>query len=573
MNNHRKTKVLNVRRCIFGGVLIVVIVAAVAGGARKKGAEGGEKPRVSAHAGSIKANNSMNSSSSHTSTDGSVFFTRRIAVVNLSDHKIPAEVAENLAEALRNESYVETVDLFQGDTRPASGQLLYDLYISVEMPEFSSKGLLLTGREVEARLKLTIGEDFWNSHHGYHDHLSPPSISLFADSTLDHKSVSRGVEMPGNPYRQVVANISTQVCEHVTVSLGKLAGQFGDLDTLPDGLVPEYRPVPALPLPKSEVLNQVISGHGFMLNNYTVWTMESADTRDVLTTLLNQLKEEGWRAGSPEFDEKVTRYYFRAFKDNRILEAFEAREYEPRSEGEQIRLVFRYSDRMNKAQLREVLEQIVETEPVPLDTWLAFSRLMTQEQNDRVIQNIERRSDLPASAEMRVVRYLNRNDRKAEALQRLKKAALWSRLDDEVKLSEIEKLGEEITGANDWKPGTPTVEELESYGVRRAIQGDSFETEVGVDDPVVLFTEVEGKIHLASVKIEHATIPEGIFTISTSESTLPDGGRSSSASTPHTTSRPWQANTGNHVGDISWNVSVEEIGEEERFKIKIKISP
>lgn len=554
---------------ILAGVALTVILAVLAAGGRGKKPGEGKKPVVSGYAGSIKANNSMNSSSSHTSTDDSLFFTKRIGVLNRTDHKIPSEVAQGLAEVLRNQAYVKTVDVFQGDKRPVDGQRLYDLYISVEMPEFSSKGLLLTGREVEAKLKLTIGNNFWDSRHGHHDHLSPPLINLHMESILYHKSVARGVEMPGNPYRQVVANISTQVCESVTESLGELSAKFGVLDSMPEGLVPGFRPTPPLPLPQSEVLNQVVSGYGFMLNNYTVWTMEAVKTRKVLTEMLQALKLDGWHAGSPRFDEEQSQYHFRATKGNLVLEAFEARGYGPRKEGECIRLVFRYSDRMGKSQLSEVLERIVQAEPVPLATWQAFSRLMSREQNERILEKIEGRNDLPLSAEVRLVRHLNRTGRKEEAQKRLHKAAFLARLVGSVDDDQLEKLGKEITGSEDWQSPEPTVEDLVRFGVRKAVPGELFELELGLGEPALFFAKTNERIGIMSVEIVRSKVPEGIFTIRTAEFTIPERGKSSSSSTPHTTSRPWKASTGNHMGDIYWHISVEEI-EGERFLLKLE---
>ena len=566
MMNGKGFGLLKKRHWAFAGLVSAILLVILIG--RKNNSTDGEKPSASGHAGSIKANNSMSSSSSHSSTEGNVFFTKRIAVVNLSDHKVANEVARALAEGLRSQSYIESVDFFQGDKHPADGQRLYDLYISLEMPEFRSKGFLLTGREVEAKIKVTVGNDFWNSRHSYHDELSSPSINWFMDATLDHQSVARGVEMPGNPYRQVTANISTQICDSVTKSLSDLSAKFGNPASMPDGLVPEFQPTPSLPLPKSEVLYQMISGYGFMLNNYTVWTMETTETREVLEELLDGLKADGWRTGSPDFEENASQYYFRATKENLVLEAFEARGFEPRTDDERIRLVFRYSDRMSKEQLRKVLAPVVQAEPVPIDTWQAFSRVMTKEQNDLVIQKILNRSDLPVSAELRVVRYLNRNDRKDEAVERLNKAAFLSRLDNSVDDGQIRKLGKEITGSKDWKPVEPTVEDLERFGIRKAVSGESVEVEVGLDQPVLLYVETDERICVCSVKIERAKIPAAIFSIQTSNCKIPDRGRSSSGSTPHTTSRPWKASTGSHMGDIYWNISAEEI-EGERFLLKL----
>ena len=560
------------RRWIIGGALLVAVVVLLAGADRRKTDEK-HKPPLSAHAGSIKANNSMSTSSSHTSTEGSLFFAKRIAVINLSEHRIASEAASALADALRNQPFTDTVDLFQGDHRPQEGGLLYDLYVSLDMPEFHSKGFLLTGRKVKAKIEVTLGDDFWNSRHGYSDNLSPPTINLHMEATLEHESVAHGVELPGNPYRQVAANISTQLCESVTKSLGELAAKFSGPGTMPEGLVPDYRPLPPLPLPKTELLNRVISGHGLMLNNYTVWTMETTEPQAELTALLSNLEAEGWQSDSPELNGEQSQFHFRAERADCVIEAFETRGYGPRTEGGRVRLVIRYSDRMTREQLRSILEQVVSVDPVPLDTWLAFSRLMSQEQNDRVLTKIADQTNLPPRAGMRVIRYLNRTGKKEEALERLQRIAVLGLLDDSVKQKDVEKLGQEITGSKDWKSTPPTVEQLERYGLRRAVKGESFEVQVGVDEPVALFSEREGKLFLSSVKVGRSSIPEGIFSITVSECRPSYGGRSSFFSTPHTTSRPWKAETSSSSGEISWHISAEEIGEEARFNLKIESSP
>jgi hypothetical protein len=247
---------------------------------------GGDDSTLAMQAGSIKANNNLSASTSTSSSEFALFSAKRIAVLNLSGHPMMRGLSKKLAERLEQVPAVEQVDLFQAEAWPEDGTRLYDQYILLDLPEFSTWGLLATGRRVKANVKASVGRGFWNSRHSYSDHLSPPLVQISSELKLNHESTGFGYETANTKYAQVVENIAQQFGESITKSITEWSGKYASPDVLPQEFYPEYRATPVdLPLPINPDLQKMVSGSGFMLNNYTVWTMQTHEALEELKTL------------------------------------------------------------------------------------------------------------------------------------------------------------------------------------------------------------------------------------------------------------------------------------------------
>ena len=549
---------------VGGAVVLMLIVLTVL--AFRDPEEGGS---VNFHAGSFEANNNTSTASSYSSSDNDIFLARRIAVVSESNHPVIKRVTRNLAAALEGLAFVEEVGVLT-DERPEPGELLYDFYVLIEMPKFESRGLLAMGRKVSAEIKCSMGSGLWNSNHRTNDHLTPALVDPSVEITLNHESTERGVETPNIRFQQVGEDVSKQLVEQVTKPLTGFASKFGTLRELPAGLYPCYRPLPEFPAPWNERLVEIFNGRGFMLHNQSVFTMKTTTPYDDLKTTREILKERGWRLDSKNFKQNNEggKYYYRGTFDNVVSEAFEVRDYGPRATNEEVRLVFRYSDRMNKGEVAAVFAEAY-GDDIPMDLWQCFSRMLPGEVNERMLEKLVGTVGLSAALEERVIRHLEKTGRGEQARARLRPAYFAAMIIDADKAKQILKLGREIMDDKKWKPGDFTEADLEAMNIPRAEPGAPFEIEVALGESARYHVGPADELEILAFTVKRSEIPEGRYTLVGGNFSVAGGSRGSMSTTPHGINTPWRCHLSSQAGGIRWSVTAEEIGDA-RFQLMIE---
>lgn len=549
-------------------VFIFVLISLVPLGGKDSNA-------LSINAGTINSNNSLTTSTTTSGNDESFLAADRILVLNRSDHRVMRAVAAKLIGRLEALDFVEQVDLCRPGEGPSPGEPLHDFYIVLEMPSFKSKGLLATGRTVTAKVRITCGRHLFDSRHGYTDNYSPPFARLQMESKLEHESVSQGYESAGARYTQVIDEIEKQIGGALEKNLNQWAQNYALPESMPVSLNPPYRSVPEdLPLPANESTELVLSGNGPMLHNRTVWTLETSEPFEVLKEWHDRITRQQWHVDPKQFNERKYQYFIRATQGEELYEAFEVREgYGPRKDGERVRLVFRYSARMDREELNPVYEAMVADEDLPVTVGLAFFHRMSAAQRKLLVESWMARDKLPFGAEFKIVHHLHGVGLKNEAQRRLRRLYLAALFEDDDKMKELEKLGREILEDENWAPSPPTLSELKAHGVMQCLSNAVSVVALNEHATFLLGTENGAeKQNLLDVVVRPSAIPEGLYTLEMRTRAGPDFAHqgTSMSSTPHSHAHPWKGSSSMSDSDWHWQAEAVEIGTN-RFNISITL--
>ena len=524
----------------------------------------------------IEASNSLTSSASLTTSERARVPAERIAVINRADHPVMRAVAQRVAGRLRAVEPVGDVvliDLGAGDGWPALGGRVQDLYVVLDLPRFESSGLVVTGRTVDATVTATLGQELFDSHHGYFDHLTPPTAEAFASFELEHHSVTTGYESADARHSQLIENISEQIADGVAKKLTEWLAQQGAMGVVPAGLYPAYRPAPAdLPLPDDPALAPLIDGSGLMVHHRGVWTLATERPFAVLADLHARLAAAGWALQPATFREDAYDLHFRGSRGGQVYEAWRVRG--TGEGGRPAEVVIRYADRMTREQMRPVFEAMLQDEAAPIETLLRFDANMPADLSDRLTERLMARGDLSAEGALRAARYLHRNGQREAAMQRLREAYLAALVAADGDVEKVRRAGRDMLDDGSWQPAEPTAAELAAMGVRTLVPDEPVEAEVALGEAAMFFhrTAAEGRGDqgvLLGVTVSPAEIPQGRYKLTLREHHLPGGGGGASSTTAHDPPTPWRGAVASGYNQASWHAEAEEIGPD-RFRIRMR---
>ncbi len=534
------------------------------------------------HATKTNANNALSSSTSTRSHPYAQLACGRVAVVNQHDHRIMRSVAQQLADRLAALDMTETVDLIDlaaAGKIVSPGERLYDLYVRLDMPKFERSGLLPTGRTIDTLITAQVGGDLWDSHHGYHDNQTPPLARINSRLKLEHQSTTTGYESASARYTDAINGIAEQIGNDIEKKLREVSSKHGTLVQLPEGFYPAYAPLPDdLPLPDDPALVQLISGHGLMVANHTVWSLPTTQPTEVLRELLDRLKQADWNISDNNFDsEHVQTHHLRARRGEAVYEAFEARHLGLRDiRGEQRTVVIRYRRHMTREQCEPHIRALFTDQTQPIETLMMFHGNSGRELRKMLAEQLMQRDHLPVLAELAVVRYLHKQGHDEQALTRLQQAHVKQQLSDQSHTKEIKKLGREITGDKQWEPARCTVEQLDAAGYTAMSLNKPYVVEVDLNQTARFYLpeyqtgNEQSGLTLVGIIVERASIPEGTYRISMRRGTTAGSGSGSSSSTPHHPPSPWRGSVGHGYNNTTWLANAEEISPK-RFRVTLHV--
>lgn len=524
----------------------------------------------------------MSSGISTSSHDNNIFLYRRIALVNQSDHPLMRKVAKALVEKLSKIRSVESVRLIDDatDTRwdQEDGQILDDLYLILRMPQFKESGLLVTGRDIDAKINLNFGQRIGYSQSGYSSNFTPPFVRIRANMTLDHQSTSKGYESANAEYQCVVDGIAKEFANALSKAFGEWAGKYPALSSIPDELYPDYVPtLMDLPLPDHPSLKKVVSGRYLLSENRSAWTI-CAENPEVSQALFDQLHEDfkaaGWKISDyAKRKDEHTGNHLRVFGDgNTVYEAFEIRRDSKFKADLPVDMVIRYDDRLDNQQLTDVFEKLVAAEQLPMQSWLTFNQNIPRKLRDQITSTYLEQKHLPLDVELALIRYLKNHKRNEEALERLNQVAGLVIMLDSSNRSNMEKLGRELADDKKWKLPQVTEADFEYAGIQRLEEDKPLMQLTTLGQPVLVYAKVREKesdppqFMLVNTRVDPSAIPEGIYMLSL---TVSNGqGNITCSSTEHNPTSPWsgvqQAGNFGH----QWIVNAQEL-EDGQFEMKI----
>ncbi len=539
----------------------------------------GEGPvplRFEAHSGTIEARNQTSRTCSTSSSSGAKVAAARIALINTSEHALMRRVVPLLREKLAGADFVEQIEVveaFEGDAWTLVSDPLPDLCLLLSMPDCEISGFLPAGRTVAARIRLDIGRQPWSSSHRVVDHLSPPLVDFHISITLEHHSVTRGVETAAARYKLAAENLATALADDVHKGLSQLVSKHGRMGQLSESFYGQGNSVPPdLPFLDHPAVHRHYSGPRLLVHNETYWSLRTDSPRDWLQDLAEQLEAGGWRIARYGLDQVHSSPHLRAVHENEwVLEAFQpggmTRQSEPREADSFPRIVLGFQHRFSRADVDAAVESLM-TDPLDIAQLTMFTRLMSPSQRDRFYAAVERSDTADPALLVDLVRHHQRDGDPDQALQVLRRAVATYWVSDQVSRRDLEKLGREITGDDGWQISEPDELELRSMGYQQLEPGEPQEFEKRLNQPALLYRESGGQLNRHAVVVEPAAIPEGLFTL------VLRGPQHASRSTPHHPARPWQSVTslGSEEGTLTVRAEEQETGSGQ-FYIRVEFSP
>jgi hypothetical protein len=527
---------------------------------------------------SIEANNQLNSSSTSTHGTHAQFPARRIAVVNESDHLIMKRVVDHVADHLRSLPFTETVDVIDSFQAIAPGSELYDQYITLSAPDLTIKGMLITGQDVDATIKVSMSPTLFTSRTSYSTSQDLATLKLSYEATLSHSSTTTGYESANAKHKTVANNIAQELSTSLGKALNESVIKAGARPVLPVSFVADYEPVPKqLAQSLANDWEQLISGHGHMTPNTTIWTRTTMDRDAALNELTKQLIDAGFTGKiEPKID--YSHWHLRYnLGEGKVLDVFESREgYGQPIEGVSAKLIIRYRQRMAKAKVTELIDELIANHPeVSFEDLLPLLNMMTPTQQEALAK---RMMDVPPTripAALAAARLLHDTGRSEQAMDILDRVALLFEFDDEgVSKNTIKKLGQEITGDPEWDIPKPTAAQLATAGFVRLTAGTPIEADVALNESVfgyIYTDESKGEFMMIAARVLPSAIPEGVYTLQVSNAGNNEMGNTRSTSTTHHPQRPWHDQNSHGFNNLRFEVDAKETGDQ-TFRITVTVT-
>jgi hypothetical protein len=530
----------------------------------------------------IQSSNSMSSGYSTHAGEKSLFLCRHIALINRSDHPLMQGVQTLLAEKLQAVMAIDQLTIIDTNTPNPwheDGQLAPDMYLTLDMPQFKESGLLVTGRDIQAQITVHFSQQLGNSSSGYSDDSTPPIVRINANMELDHKSTSKGYESANATYECVIKDITEQLSQSIIKLVSEKSAEYASDVQIPDALFPAYKPViDNLPLPDHATLKKLCSNHDLMRHNRTTWHAQPSTPEEsavMFEKLHQQYKDANWKISeyNPRKDEN-SGSYLRAFKDRLMVEVFEVRKDYKIAAGKPVDAFMRYTEPMDRSQLKAVYEQLLADDALSMTSWLYFYYSIPRKIRGEFADRFMTQGAMPVEVELKIIEHLKSSKRTDEAIQRLEKVSAVALIMDKNKWKKpIEKLGRELTGNQKWQAPPLTESCFEHAGIPCIAVGEEITQTVKLGQRVLWYDKVHQKPEkpdefvVVSTVITSATIPEGKYEHAISVQ-MKDGSTRSS-STQHNPPTPWNGAQHATHGNHSWIVNAREVKDGE-IELKIK---
>lgn len=517
----------------------------------------------------IDATNQLSSSSMSTHASHARIPVRRIAIVNESDHLIMKRVIDHVADHLRTLAFTESVDVIDSFQAIPPGSELYDQYITLNMPDLTIKGMLITGQSIDATIKVKMSPTLFTSRTSYSTTQDVPVYKLNYEATLDHNSTTTGYESANARHKTVAKNISDELNKSLAQALHEAVSKAGARPKLPASFVPAYQPVPeSLAQTLAQDWEQLLSGHGYMTPNTTVWTRTTTDRDPALIQLIAQLIDAGWKGPTKPKEDKSFWHLRYTQAQGNVLDVFESREGhgEP-IEGEPAKLIIIYRQRLAQAAITPLIDDLIaKQDTVSFEELLPLLRLMTPAHQEVLAQRVIASPPKRLPAAMAAARLLHDTGHNEQAIDILNAIALIFIIDDEgVSKDEVKKLGQKITSDPEWDIPEPTAAQLDAAGFTQLTPGKPIEADVPLNTPVlgyVYTNEADGEFLIIAARVLPASIPEGVFTLQVSQAGNNDMGNTHSTTTKHHPHRPWQDQNNTGLDDQRFEIQAKETGNE-----------
>ncbi len=449
---------------------------------------------------SLQANSRFVSGTvSGTSGDQPRFDARRWAIYCDSTHPLMERVGPLVAERLAQLPSTDSVDYFPSGQQEQPGKLAPDVIVRIELGKCEESGLL--NKSVEATIVVNAGTSWAHSRHSYFDHLSPPVVQFDYRGQLDHSSTRRGVASAGAKYKRVAEDIAANIGEQLKKVVAEFTGKYKPLPELPGEFYPGYRPADSWPWLAALRPTQLISNHGLMNHNETVWQFTSdKEAPPLLAEIQTAMESLGWKGSANSGDQIV-----RMTQGPREFWVFAttARGVSTQQSDATGQYYVRYVDRMSDAEMRDAVSVAFAQQASP-DTLLMFRSFF---ERDQYAELLARLTAQPSNCERQlaaaeILQQLKRNDEAQAMLARA--AALQLTMPDSGRwTARIESLAKKL-GCEPPNKQPPSDELLRELGViELSATAPLDEVILSEDRPACFFGHsADGKLEVFSVRLE-----------------------------------------------------------------------
>ena len=468
--------------------------------------------------GGIKATNKVQTySSAPTLLDARVSISNIMLICN-NPHRLIDQVAREFQKSLARLPYVETVEYYPYGTRPESGGLLPDVFITIDMPQVDENKLLYS-RDLQARIEWQASSSMFGDLSRWFEDDSSPLVRFSIESELDHVSIMVGIENPRAEYKLEAKNISGELTQSIKKQFENLLDKYGRMPQLPEMLYGPYKESPEFSFINSNKVRWQISGSGLLTDSDTVWQFtDERRTEEALKAYGDELTGLGWMGND---DNKE---YLKMQNDNGRIYIYRQRKRDVKpgmivssdveKSTSEAPMIAHYQSRWTEQRVREVMDRVLDNNDVDIKTLLVFDKyFQTPKQRERLCSLIEQSPHPTLDGYLVLANFLadHNEPRKSREMLMLARAMQYAEKGNNVKAQEIENLAEklgdeslieaEISNEIFCKTGFINIEEVDGQ----------ITLERSLDEPLLFYKRLaEGELHTLTLRVIRSPEPSPV---------------------------------------------------------------
>lgn len=465
--------------------------------------------------GVIKATNKVQTySSASAGTDTRVSLCNIVILCNNS-HRLIDRVAKEFQKSLILLPYIESVTYYSYGTWPQSGDLLPDVFITIDMPVFSEKDLFRS-RNLKATVKWQASNSIFDSLSRSFDADSSPIVRFNIESELNHISNVVGIESPQAKYKLEAKNISAELTQSIRKQFENLLDKYGRLPKLPDMLYGVYQESPEFSFINNNNVHRRISGSALLTNNDTIWQFpDERPTEKALTNYYDELSSLGWTVSDRDNE------YLKMQNGNDRICIYRQQNHDAEaslivsSENEKLvnesPMIAHYQSCWTEEQMQVVMDKFLNIDNIEIKTLLIFEKYFrTREQREHLCSLIEQ-SPVPSLDGYLVLTrfWVDNNEPKiARKMLMFARAMQYAEKGNNVKAHEIENLAERL--------GDESLTEVaisdKIFCKTGFINTDEIEGQItverGLDEPLLFYRRLDDEeLHTLTLRVIHSQEP------------------------------------------------------------------
>jgi hypothetical protein len=475
-------------------------------------------PWGQAHVALVKAKNGVQTFGSTSAESDDRASLRNIALVCRSPHALLDRAARKFQKALIALADVEKVGYYPYGTWPQPGGPLPDVFITLDMLEIDEKAFLCN-RQLGAIIQWEVSNTLFPGPAQANCANSPPTVTFYMESRLDHDSTMIGIESPRSMYKVEADGIAAEMAKSVSKQFANLLDKYGQMPRGPAALYGTYREPPEFSFLSDNKAERLISASGLFKDNFSVWRFaDQRRTDEALTAYRDQLQTAGWEVGAFAKDylqmqkENEHIYIFRDRRKDLPMDAAESGE----SGKSAVRLadkpssntmIAHYESYFTSDRIQEAMDTLLACE-TQTRTLLAFERCFrTPEQADRLRAVIEADPLCTLDGFLALGRYWADRGQADKARESLMRARAMQRAEKQrdAKSGAIRALANKLGDQS--LAETPVSEQVfcEVGFVNAGQIGGPLEIERALDEPVLLYRRLDdGRLRTIALQVVHS---------------------------------------------------------------------